>query len=248
MQFDGVAARVPGAPGRLTVLLDDRRDLLDSELTTDLARRLAESWRGTHGLNPLDEGKRLRPRVADLRRQLGAMRVNGVHELLEARDQAVIPQTDALHDVREALIDGDRLEDDQPHPALGPGLQVVDHLVGNAAVGRRPVRRHGSHRDPVLDLHRADLDGAEELGQGRHFASPLPNSSLRSASRHFAIRGLRLRRNPPLPLAVRRAQRKVRSTAPILACASHRVTLPGLTSSFHEVPHALYSGGVPLLG
>ena len=172
VEFHAIAAGFPGAPGRIAVLLDDLLDFFQRQLTGHLSVPLAHYRRRRHRLHPAYPAKRLRAGVADLRRHLGAEGVHGIHPSLEAGDEAVVPQSDALHDVRMGLVDDHRLEYEQPRPALGPLPPVVDHLVGHCAVVRRPGGRHRGHDDPVLEFHGADLERTEELPEVRcHWSS-----------------------------------------------------------------------------
>ena len=65
------------------------------------------------------------------------------------------------------VADGDQARGQQAHAALGPGKEILEHLVvGTAGLLGHLTVAHGGHDQPVLHRQLVDPDGREQRGVG----------------------------------------------------------------------------------
>ena len=112
--------------------------------------------------------------MEQLRHDLGAILVDGGGQLLPTGDEGVVIAAHVAGQVGIGGLHGHDLGDDEAHAALGTRRVMVDERVGHIAVIGK-VGGHGRHEHAVLDLLRADLDGAEQhwVSLGFHESPPL---------------------------------------------------------------------------
>ena len=177
MDLDAVDAGFLHAHGRIAELAGELVNLVDG----DGARRLAGIGRAHEGRS--DQARRAGHverhvgGVEQLRHDLGAVLVDGGGQLLPAGDEGVVIAAHVAGQVGVGGLHGHDLSDDEAHAALGTRGVMVDECVGHIAVIGQ-VGGHGRHEHAVLDLLRADLDGAEQhrVSLGFHESPPLSRS------------------------------------------------------------------------
>ena len=82
------------------------------------------------------------------------------------------------------VADGDQARGQQAHAALGPGKEILEHLVvGTAGLLGHLTVAHGGHDQPVLHRQLVDLDGREQRGVGIE----VPGHACRAACAVFAV-------------------------------------------------------------
>ena len=163
VQGDTAAAGFLSAAGSLAVLLDYLMDLVNGDLSADMAVGVGVDG-GAQGLDALESADGLGAGVNDLGEQGAAGVADALGKSGELRHQAVLVQGSGLADVPVLVVNGDSVDDDVAHAAFGTTHKNVGQLLGHSAVSGLVVHAHGSHGDAVLQGGLSQLEGAKELG------------------------------------------------------------------------------------
>ena len=163
VQGDTAAAGFLSAAGGLAVLLDYLMDLVNGDLSADMAVGVGVDG-GAQGLDALQGTDGLGTGVDDLGEQGAARVADSLGESGELGDQAVLVQSGGLADVPVFVVNGHGVDDDVADAALCAADKDVGQLLGHGTVGGFVVHAHGSHCNAVLQRGAAQLKRSEEFG------------------------------------------------------------------------------------
>ena len=179
VQLDPVEARLVGELGAPPVVLDDPEDLVGVERSghdtrldhvavgvgEQLPVRRDGRWRDRLGVGSLVVGHRHPTDVHHLHHDRTALGVHRVGHPLPSDDLLGVDQSRGSAVALAVLGRIDALGHDQP--GTGPLAVVLDHEVGDLAVGPGPGAGQRRHHHPVLQIDRAEPCGGQQ-GLERH--------------------------------------------------------------------------------
>ncbi len=166
MHLDPVEAAFHRPAPRLCEGVDHLGDLvLRHRMRGHAGQRVDEDFRRRPGLRP--RRTLIEAHMVDLREHAHAVRLHRLHELLVARDDAVVP---GIHGHGAGLVDARRLDQRQAHAAPRPRLVIGDQVVRQVAAPQVGAVRGAQHT--VLDFHPVDHERTEHVFQ-RHGRSPV---------------------------------------------------------------------------
>ena len=197
VQIHAVHAHDLGVHGRLGGIADDLVALQVRQGTAGHVRQIEVGVPGG-GNRQLELGQQALgiAHTAQARRQLdedaAAPGVNALGQVAPAHevgagavDTGEVRVVALLRDGGVNVVaDGDQARGQQAHAALGPGKEILEHLVvGTAGLLGHLTVAHGGHDQPVLHRQLVDPDGREQRGVGIE----VPGHACRAACAVFAV-------------------------------------------------------------
>ena len=172
VHLDAVEARVPGAPCRLAVGLDDSPDLGQAQRPRDDTRPEMQDGGRRRGNDRLGFLGRARARVMQLHEDLRVVSFHGLGHFAQRRDELVVvdPHAAGAHaDVGEHPRDA---RHEQGRAALRPFLHEGGVFREDVAFVMAIACAHRRHYDAVLQLELADPAGLKQPAQRFLHGSP----------------------------------------------------------------------------